>query len=622
MGLNAILGTALSALNTSQRAVSISANNIANANTAGYARQVHNQSAQVLDGRTAGVQADDPTRMVDQFLEQQVRLQRGASARTEVLDSYLERAQDQVLGGPDAGAASLAGRLSALSESAETLSGTPESAPLAAAFLGDATSFANEVNRAAAAAQTLRGEVDQTIAGLVDTINGQIGQLHDLNREIARSGPTVELANRRDSLLGALSENLDVTVYRQDNGQVSIYARGGQALLEGAPRTLVYRPASNVGQQTVFGAIEIYDRRDIDPATGEPKAGADGAVLVSGGLRQAPTPEEIAAAADPAGLVITSPLASGRLQGLLETRDKILPALADQLGELADLAAFALNAAHNDAVAQPPPSSLSGSTADTGAFDAAVRAGTAYLALVDRSTGATTATIAIDVTQDRATLVAGLNAALGGQGTASIDAAGRLTLATTDANIGFALSAGDSSITVTDAAGRAREYGLAHYFGLNDLISRSAGGIALRQDIATDASLLGTARLDVAAGPPLTATLGGRGDGRGIAAVADAFQEVQSSVRRGDLPGGRTTLNRYAADLIGLVANQSAQAASRADGEDALLAELSGRAAAVSGVNVDEELSKLVLYQQSYSVAARLFSVTNQMFDDLFGIVS
>ena len=52
----------------------------------------------------------------------------------------------------------------------------------------------------------------------------------------------------------------------------------------------------------------------------------------------------------------------------------------------------------------------------------------------------------------------------------------------------------------------------------------------------------------------------------------------------------------------------------------ALADDLAIRRAEVSGVNLDEELSRLVLYQQAYSVSARLISITNELFDDLLAI--
>ena len=45
------------------------------------------------------------------------------------------------------------------------------------------------------------------------------------------------------------------------------------------------------------------------------------------------------------------------------------------------------------------------------------------------------------------------------------------------------------------------------------------------------------------------------------------------------------------------------------------------RAAAVSGVNLDEEMARMVQLQQAYSAAARLITVTDELFDELLGIV-
>ena len=55
-------------------------------------------------------------------------------------------------------------------------------------------------------------------------------------------------------------------------------------------------------------------------------------------------------------------------------------------------------------------------------------------------------------------------------------------------------------------------------------------------------------------------------------------------------------------------------------GDRALADELGLRKAEISGVNLGEELSRLVLYQQAYSVSARLVSITNELFDDLLAI--
>ena len=68
---------------------------------------------------------------------------------------------------------------------------------------------------------------------------------------------------------------------------------------------------------------------------------------MSSGVRASLTPE-LQNDATPDASLIVSRLRGGRLQGLLEARDLLLPELDDQIQELADNLRFVLNAAHND----------------------------------------------------------------------------------------------------------------------------------------------------------------------------------------------------------------------------------------------------------------------------------
>ena len=54
MSLSATLANALSGLNVAQQALSVTANNVANANTPGYSRKVLDQEAVVVADRGAG----------------------------------------------------------------------------------------------------------------------------------------------------------------------------------------------------------------------------------------------------------------------------------------------------------------------------------------------------------------------------------------------------------------------------------------------------------------------------------------------------------------------------------------------------------------------------------------
>jgi flagellar hook-associated protein 1 FlgK len=319
-------------------------------------------------------------------------------------------------------------------------------------------------------------------------------------------------------------------------------------------------------------------------------------------------------------------LRTGRLQGLLEARDAALPDLADELGELADAARFALNAAHNSANAHPPPGALVGTRADTGAFATAARSGTAFVAVIDRSTGAVATTIAVDVgaAADAAGLAAQISAGLGAYGTAGLGADGRLEIRAA-AGYALAVSEGDSVITAVDAAGHARPQGLAHFFGLNDLLVPGEGGatdLRVRADLAADSGLLARSRLDVDPGPPVTARLGGAGDNRGAQALANAFVTTTVTVARGALPGGTFRLADYAAELVAVHAVAAQRASDEADLDRTLADDLATRRSAVAGVNLDEELSRLVLFQEAYSVSARVLAITNQLFDELLAVVN
>ena len=323
--------------------------------------------------------------------------------------------------------------------------------------------------------------------------------------------------------------------------------------------------------------------------------------------------------------MITSRITGGQLAGLLATRDSVLPAVDDQLQELAAGLRFALNAAHNDGSAVPPPSQLAGTRTDLSDFAGATRSGTATIAVIDRTDGSTQLAFQVDVgaAADETALAAQINASLGAFGSAAIGTDGNLEITLADSGQGLAVAEGDSSITVADAAGRDRDYGFAHYFGLNDLMVQDGGhpsDLAVRADLRADPSLLSTARLDVLTSP-LTATLGGAGDNRAAQALAQALSDAQPVIARGGLPAKQVSLAGYAGDIIAHSATLADSAEQAATRDRALADALQQRAADASGVNIDEEMANLVQLQQAYAASARMIAATNDLFNELLDMV-
>lgn len=68
MGLNGITSSALSALQTNTAALRVVSNNIANVNTAGYARRVVDLQTLNVGGELGGVDIADIQRVTDQYL--------------------------------------------------------------------------------------------------------------------------------------------------------------------------------------------------------------------------------------------------------------------------------------------------------------------------------------------------------------------------------------------------------------------------------------------------------------------------------------------------------------------------------------------------------------------------
>ncbi len=623
MSLSATLSNALSGLGAAQRALSVTANNVANANTEGYSRKQINQATRIVDGQSLGVRSLEPTRVVDQFLTTELRRQASTLGRNEVLAEAFARIERGVLGAPGEQDRGLSAQLGKLVAALEQLANEPESRPLRTAVLGTIEDMLQQVQSDVGTVQALRGDADQRIAQTVQAINLDIQELHALNQEIGRTGGTADLEDRRDLVLQQLAQKIDISTFRNDDGRISVYTSGGHSLLEQTPRVLTYTPASSLNAVTGFEPIRIFMASDIDPATGAPSPAAVGTTLVTAGYRASVTPELLAAGYTEA---VSSPLTSGSLQGLIEVRDRVLPELADQLVEVGDILAFNLNRAHNSAMPHPLPSVVSGSRNDFTAFPAD-RAGTASL-VVFAGDGSVAADITVDVAAagSAAAIAAQIDAQLAGTGTAQIDPVGGGLVISLGNDPGgepyrMAWDEGDSRLTVQDDTGHEWAYGFAHYFGLNDLVvanGSAPGDYGVRSDIAADSRLLANVVLDRdAAGP----RVGGVGDKRGLQRLASALDAEVGTAARGGLPASSTTVSRYVSDVTGLVAAQSSQAQNREASSRALVEDLEFRRGAVSGVNLDEELAKLVLYQQAYSVSARLISITNDLFGELVNII-
>ena len=81
------------------------------------------------------------------------------------------------------------------------------------------------------------------------------------------------------------------------------------------------------------------------------------------------------------------------------------------------------------------------------------------------------------------------------------------------------------------------------------------------------------------------------------------------------------TLSDFATNLVSSQAEQSATTTSNLTTEQALQTSLNAKVSAVSGVNMDTEMSLMLSLQNAYGANARVISAVQSMFTDILQAV-
>ncbi len=154
--------------------------------------------------------------------------------------------------------------------------------------------------------------------------------------------------------------------------------------------------------------------------------------------------------------------------------------------------------------------------------------------------------------------------------------------------------------------------------GFGSAASGAANRLAVRADISAQPSLLsrGAVQWDPTSGPAGSYHTG-VGDDTTVHALAAVFETRIDFATSGRLGAVETTLSGYATTLLGDTATLASSHAGRTSERQELVDSLQGKSDGVRGVNLDEEMADLMLYEQAYSASARVFSVVQDMFDAL-----
>ena len=161
---------------------------------------------------------------------------------------------------------------------------------------------------------------------------------------------------------------------------------------------------------------------------------------------------------------------------------------------------------------------------------------------------------------------------------------------------------------------------LSSFFGIGDTFRMDAAlDLRVSQVLNDDPSHLSLARLDQ------TAIVGANslsvGDQTGAQAIKKLENATHKFSRAGGLGAATVTMAQYSANLLANLGLRASVAESNMVDNQALSEELNRKSTDISGVNLDEELGNMIIYQNAYSASARLLSTAKEMFDTILRII-
>ncbi|MDJ1158469.1 flagellar hook-associated protein FlgK [Chelatococcus sp. SYSU_G07232] len=607
MGMMSTLGAALSGLRVTQAGIDVVAQNVSNADSVGYTRRRLNAVQQVVGGQTTGVTNAGIERILDRILQRQLRLETAGGAYTDVKARY-HTTLDQLYGGPG-GTGALDTNFNDLTKQLQALITDPSSYSTRSAVLEKAQTLATRINSISNSIQGLRNDAEAALAASVSRANDLLTSITDVNAKIVGTGterPSAALLDERDRMINELSRLIDVKVTENANGSVSIATTGGLTLFDGNSALKL-----SFDQRANIGAGALYDtdatKRGVGTITAVDQSGRSIDLLATGMIR------------------------SGEIAAYVEQRDKILVEAQRQLDELAARLASAVSDRQvaGTAIANGFQVDLTGLQRGNAVTVDYVDGGvTKRVTFVNASgpsatlPGNTTAdptdsVVSIDFSGPAASVEAAIKAALGPNVTVTF-AAGTLSVVD-DGGPPVDITGLSASITATSLTGGVElplfvdaGNASAPYTGSLEAGAQKTG---FAQRIAVNPALIADRSKLVVFSATTPA-----GDSQRPQYVLDRLTKTnfmfapETGIGGGSAPyvGNIGDFARRIVERQG----SNAEVAKRLDeGQKIVLNAVEARFAETAGVNVDQEMSQLIVLQTAYSANARVMTAVKDMMD-------
>lgn len=536
--ISGILNMGRQALSAHQRAIAVTSNNIANVNTPGYSRQkISYETAPALNGVFgAGVQIAQVRSVVDTFLQRQIISGQSSLGRFAAEKSALDRVE-AIFSDADSGINTAIGDFfSAVNDLSTNPSGTVERTVL----LERGRSLSQAIRSADTQLKSISKDVDSEIRGRVDEVNGLASKIADLNKQISlveNSGDrnvANDLRDDRTRLLGELSEKIQVNLLETQASELTITVGSGGRTVALVSGDIAYSLSTAVDENN-SGFAKILSRDGTD---------------------------------------ITRSIPDGRLRGLIELRDNLLPAYTNQLDKLAASIVTAFNTQHakgfalNGSTGIDFFSSLTLAVNDSGTNTG----GATVVATIGDASVLTFDSYEITFSQDQFTM---RNLKTGAE-----------TTEFTETDFGFTALFEGISIEIAGDASEGDRFDIQIPYQ----------GMAGKMDVSlADSSL-------VAAASSAEELPGGNGNAVLLAQIQDqAFSFLNA------------TFQGFYANFTGEVGTRSETSQRNLSVEEVISGKLDALREEVSGVSLDEEMTNLISFQRAYQASAKLITTADEL---------
>ncbi len=566
------MGTLFSALDiaragmlVSQVQLDVTGHNIANVNKEGYSRQRVEVTTRLPNYRPYGAIGRGPAitdirRIRETFLDKIYREQYPALGRTETIANYFVRIQDIFQEPGDTGFSS---HLSRFFDALQDFANNVEETPVRVALVQEGEALAQSLNEIARQIYLLESNTNEEIRNTIPEINSLIMRISELNKTIRDTEITGKSANDlrddRDLLIDQLSKIVAITARERDDGQVDVLL-GGVEIIGGTK----YRTLSTI----------------VDPSI-DPTRPDFLSVVFTDNQEQAI-------------------ISDGSLAGLLYIRDTELRRIKEQLNEIARVIAGSINRIHSQGrglelynsaiqstisitdVSNPLTSNDIPYSVDNGSFQ--------LLAYDNSGNLVNTLTVVISASSTTLTDIANqINTSPFFN--ASIDSNGYLTITP---------SSGYSFRFANDTSGVLVAIGMNPFF-----TGYTASTIAVNQDLVKNPRLISSG---------YSTNINETGDNTASLAMANLrAQRILSDSTQ--------TADEYYQSMIVQIGINARANSDVLEMERSFINDFNRRRQEISGVNLDEEVTNLLLFQRAFEASTRIITVTDRMLDALLNII-